>query len=147
MNLEVNVELKDDPLTKEQYKLNSIKRAICDVFAVRMDELLSPKRTAYIVTPRHVLYYLGYLYTPNSMPALGRRLGRDHTTILYGVHKIRKQRLKNKALNVKINEVRVLAESYDQEVEDGLKDLQKEIQTMVDRFKMEKIKNGLRTKA
>lgn len=147
MKVKVNLKIESNILEEEQYKLESIQRAICDVFLVRESDLLGYNRMAYIVRPRHILYYMAYLYTPNSMPALGKRLGRDHTTILYGVHKIQKERLKNKALNLKINEARILAQAYEGEIEDSIRELQEEIQGMVDKFKMEKIRNGLRTKA
>lgn len=146
MKVKINLKIESNILEEEQYKLESIQRAICDVFMVRQDDLLGYNRMAYIVKPRHVLYYMAYLYTPNSMPSLGKRLGRDHTTILYGIHKIQKERLRNKALNLKINETRILAEAYDGEIEDSMRGLQEEIQAMVDKFKMERIKNGLRAK-
>ena len=110
--MNVNIEIKDDIVnTDYKYTLQSLVRAVSDVFAVSKDDLLSQNRMAYIVTPRHVLYYMAYVNTAHSTNTLSREVGCDHTTILYAVDKIRGQMLKNKALKTRIAEIHLLAES------------------------------------
>ena len=144
MNLKVEVSLNEEITETEFYKMESLERAICDMFMVRRDDLIGKNRMAYIVTPRHVLYYMAYMYTPNTLPAIGRRLGRDHTTILYGVQKVREQKLRNKALAAKIEEVHMLALAYEEQIQNGLEEIREEVQDMIDRIKMEKVNHGLR---
>lgn len=143
--MNVNIEIKDDVLNTEyKYTLQSLVRAVSDVFAVSKDDLLSQNRMAYIVTPRHVLYYMAYINTAHSTNTLGREVGRDHTTILYAVDKIRGQMLKNKALKTKITEIHLLAERYEDERQNHLGKLREEVEEMVYRINQEKL-NGLRT--
>lgn len=141
MNIKISVD--DNYKEPETYRLESLERAICDIFAVSRDDLRGKNRMAYIITPRHVLYYMGYTHTSNSMPSLGMRLGRDHTTILYGVQKIRERKLRNKKLAQKLEEVHMLALAYEEQIQNGMDEIREEVQDMIERIQMEKL-NGLR---
>ena len=58
-------------------------------FNVSTMDLVSARRTAIIVYPRQIVYYLCKTLTLRSLPDIGSQLGgRDHTTILHGVRKI-----------------------------------------------------------
>lgn len=138
MNIKVTIE--DDYKTIENYTLGSLIKAVSDMFAVSKDDLIGKNRMAYIVTPRHILYYMGYTYTPNSLIALGMKLDRDHTSVLYGVQKIRERKLKNKSLAQKIEETHLLALAYEEQKQKGLESIRDEVQDMVDRIKMEKLR-------
>lgn len=62
--------------------------AVEAVFGVRKLDLVSHRRTADIVTPRHVVFYLAKSLTPLSFPEIGRRMGgRDHTTVISALRK------------------------------------------------------------
>ena len=74
----------DGPLRVEQ-----IQRAVAKHYGVKMNDLLSARRTADIVRPRQVAMYLAKTMTRRSLPEIGRRFGgRDHTTVLHAVRKI-----------------------------------------------------------
>jgi chromosomal replication initiation ATPase DnaA len=140
MNIKVKIE---DELREEyHYTLGSLAKAICDLFAVRKEDLLGKNRMAYIVQPRHVLYYMGYTRTHHTLNTLASFLDRDHTTVLYGVQKIRSQYLKNKSLQMKIEEVDLLATAYEEKRQKNLEELREEVQVMIERIQMEKL-NGL----
>ena len=69
-------------------KIRDIQWAVADYFKVDPIDLLSARRTANLVKPRQIGYYLCKRLTLKSLPEIGRRFGRDHTTILHGVRVI-----------------------------------------------------------
>jgi chromosomal replication initiation ATPase DnaA len=138
MNIKITIDEDCKPV--ENYTLNSLIKAVCDMFAVSKDDLIGMNRMAYIVTPRHVLYYMGYTYTPNTLPALGMKLKRDHTSVLYGVQKIRERKMKNKALAQKIEETHMLALAYEEQAQNGLDSIRDEVKDMIERIQMEKLR-------
>jgi hypothetical protein len=72
--------------------IEDIQRAVAFHFGVSRAALVSESKTKDLVWPRHVAMYLCNLLTNRSLPDIGRRFGgRDHTTALYAVHKIRKR--------------------------------------------------------
>lgn len=67
-----------------------ILAAVCQVWQVPIYAVLSERRHHSIVVPRHVVMALMYRLTKRSYPRIGQALGgRDHTTILHGVRKMR----------------------------------------------------------
>lgn len=70
--------------------IRTIQRAVCDVYGVKMNDLLSARRTWDIVLPRHVSMYLAKELTGLSYPRIGRATGdRDHTVGIYAYKKIK----------------------------------------------------------
>jgi len=82
MKLEVNLDW--DEQSKKQVSLAAVIHAVCDVFKVSREQLLSPKRPAYLASARQAAYYLGWRDTRNSTPQIGRAMERDHTSVLAG---------------------------------------------------------------
>lgn len=66
----------------------AIMRAAAEEFGVTVTDMRSMRRPANVVLARQVAAYLARELTTHSMPDLGRRLGRDHSTIHHSVHKI-----------------------------------------------------------
>lgn len=56
-------------------------------FGVKAEEIFSERRSRHIVDPRQVAMTMAYLYTPSSLPDIGRTFDRDHTTVLHAVRK------------------------------------------------------------
>ena len=68
-------------------------RRIIDIVAeqtgINRIDLLSDRRTANVVMPRQICFYLLKSCTALSLPLIGRYMGgKDHTTVLHGVRKI-----------------------------------------------------------
>jgi hypothetical protein len=69
--------------------VNDILRAVCREFDITKVELLSDRRSADVVRPRHIAFSLCKHLTTCSLPEIGRRFGgRDHSTVLHGVRKL-----------------------------------------------------------
>lgn len=72
--------------------LRDILRAVAAHYGVNVIHIKSHRRTANLVLPRHVAYYLCKTLTGRSLPEIGRHVGdKDHTTVLHGVRKIAAQ--------------------------------------------------------
>lgn len=70
-------------------RIEEIQAACAKHYQVRKEDILSARRTANVVRPRQVGYYLSKMLTPKSLPEIGRRFGgRDHTSALSGIRKI-----------------------------------------------------------
>jgi len=70
-------------------QIRDIQEAVAEFYSVRVDDILSARRTLAIVRPRQIAAYLSKTLTGKSLPEIGRRFGdRDHTTILSSVRRI-----------------------------------------------------------
>lgn len=68
--------------------IRDIQIAVCDYFGIELAELLSKRKTKSLADVRHIAYYLSKILGQKGYPEIGRRFGRDHTTIMHGVQKI-----------------------------------------------------------
>lgn len=77
-------EVKPEPLVKE------IKLATSIYFELAPSEMNTQRRTAEIVYPRQIAMYLSKTLTKRSLPEIGKLFGgRNHTTVLHNVRKIK----------------------------------------------------------
>ena len=86
---------------------NRIKPVIGTVtkyYGVSLCDLVSRRRGA-LVRPRQAAMYLARTLTECSLPAIGRLLNRDHSTILHGCRKIAALRLQDAKLDAEIREL------------------------------------------
>lgn len=80
-------------LEQRHIRIRDVQYAVADYFEIEPVDLLSSRRTKDIVRPRQIGYYLCKKLTLRSLPEIGRRFGRDHTSILAGIRKIEQLRL------------------------------------------------------
>lgn len=74
-------------------RIDEIQIACARYYGVTRADILSARRTAAVVKPRQVGYYLSKVLTRKSLPEIGRRFGgRDHTSALSGIRKIERLR-------------------------------------------------------
>ncbi|MEO2148665.1 MAG: helix-turn-helix domain-containing protein, partial [bacterium] len=95
-NLEINTENVSHTLDElmgeisSRIDLRKIEGLICEEFMVSSLDLHSPRRTRSIVLPRQVCMYLGRRHTNCSLGEIGQYFGgRDHSTVLHSIEKIR----------------------------------------------------------
>jgi chromosomal replication initiator protein len=65
-----------------------IQSAVADHYGITVEQILSPRRNASIVWPRHVAMWLAREMTGLSFPALARQFNRDHSTIIYAGQRV-----------------------------------------------------------
>jgi hypothetical protein len=67
-----------------------VKRAVCAEFRISRIDIDSERREAHLIAPRHFAMALARRLTGRSLPFIGRHFGgRDHTTVLNAVRKMR----------------------------------------------------------
>ncbi len=66
-----------------------ILEVVSDFYEISITEILSAQRCAAIIRPRQVAMYLACELTLNSLPVIGKHMGRDHTTIMSGRDRIK----------------------------------------------------------
>ena len=70
--------------------LTTIENIVCQYYSVTTEQLRSSRRTRSIVLPRQVSMYLGRRLTDCSLGEIGHHFGgRDHTTVMHSIEKIR----------------------------------------------------------
>ena len=63
----------------------NILRAVAKQWRLHRNEIKSPRRQAYLVEPRHVVFMLARVLTSKSYPYIGMKVGhRDHTSVIHG---------------------------------------------------------------
>jgi len=70
--------------------ISLIQAIVARSFNLTKIDIVSQRRTQNVVLPRQIAMYLAKNMTLRSYPEIGRRFGgRDHTTAIHAVHKIR----------------------------------------------------------
>ena len=105
-------------LSENKVTIDLIQTIVCKYFKISKNEMLSSRRSRYLVRPRQTAIYLAKILTSKSLPEIGRTFSnRDHTTVIHSVKtidrlikednelKINVDNLKNKILYNKDNEI------------------------------------------
>ena len=102
---EVRVILKDLlNLTENNVTIDSIQTFVCKFFKISKNEMLSSRRSRYLVRPRQTAIYLTKILTSKSLPEIGRDFSnRDHTTIIHSVKTIEKLKKNDEELSNNID--------------------------------------------
>ena len=91
-------------LSENKVTLDLIQTTVCQFFKISKNEMLSARRSRYLVRPRQTAIYLTKLLTSKSLPEIGRSFSnRDHTTVIHSVKTIERFRQEDKDLNSNID--------------------------------------------
>ena len=78
-------------LSENKVTIDLIQTLVCKFFKISKNEMLSSRRSRYLVRPRQTAIYLTKVLTSKSLPEIGREFSnRDHTTIIHSVKTIEK---------------------------------------------------------
>ena len=87
--------------------IDLIQTEVCKYFKISKNEMLSPRRSRYLVRPRQTAIYLTKSLTSKSLPEIGRAFSnRDHTTVIHSVKTIEKLRTNDNELNLSIDNLK-----------------------------------------
>ena len=105
---EVKVILKDLlNLTENKVDIDAIQTIVCKFYKISKNEMLSPRRSRYLVRPRQTAIYLAKMLTSKSLPEIGRSFSnRDHTTVIHSVKTIERLRKEDSELNINIDSLK-----------------------------------------
>ena len=105
---ETKVVLKDLlNISENKITIDLIQTLVCRFFKISKNEMLSSRRSRYLVRPRQTAIYLTKILTSKSLPEIGREFSnRDHTTIIHSVKTIEKLKANDPEMVDKINKLK-----------------------------------------
>ena len=105
---ETKIVLKDLlNLAENKVTIDLIQTLVCKFFKISKNEMLSSRRSRYLVRPRQTAIYLTKILTSKSLPEIGREFSnRDHTTIIHSVKTIEKLKEKDPEMVDNINKLK-----------------------------------------
>lgn len=86
--------------------LKGIIWAVSEHMGISIQGLMSRGRTAKLVHARQVSFYIAKKLTTLSLSQIGRRFGRDHTTIIHGIAQIEAKLSTDEKLRVDIETIK-----------------------------------------
>jgi len=117
---ETKIVLKDLlNINENKVTIDLIQTLVCKFFKISKNEMLSSRRSRYLVRPRQTAIYLTKILTSKSLPEIGRAFSnRDHTTIIHSVKTIEKLKEKNSEMVENINKLKnqILYNSKENEI-------------------------------
>ncbi|RCK72993.1 MAG: Chromosomal replication initiator protein DnaA [Anaerolineae bacterium] len=92
---------------RSEIKPEEVIEAVCQLYNIPQQRLLSAERSREVALPRQIAMYLLHKEAQCSLPQIGELLGgRDHTTILYGCEKIEDLLERNEQLRRQVAQIR-----------------------------------------
>ncbi|OGW16500.1 MAG: chromosomal replication initiation protein DnaA [Nitrospinae bacterium RIFCSPLOWO2_12_FULL_45_22] len=111
-NTKLSMELAQEVLKEIFYikdratNIENIQKLVSRYFGITVAELRSSKRNKTISLPRQIAMYLCREMTKLSLPEIGRQFGgKDHTTVLHSVNKIKSLMNKDREINTAIKTI------------------------------------------
>ena len=109
ITLDLAVEaLKDHFVTRavNQNKIDQVIHLVADNYGISPEDLTSKKKTNNIAIPRQIAMYICRVYLEENLTKIGIEFGgKNHTTVMHAVDKIKNEILKDEALNNEIQKL------------------------------------------
>lgn len=108
INVDLAITCVADLLTGSEPVSVTVERILDKVsrkYNISVDDIKSRKRTKEVAAARHITIYLIRRFTDMSLPAIGKYMGRDHTTILSSLDTIESDMKTSVTLELEINEL------------------------------------------
>ena len=87
-------------------KIEQVQQLICNHYNISLEDLKSKKRMSNISVPRQIGMYICRTCLKESLPKIGLEFGgKDHTTVMHSVDKIKKEIKNNTDLENQINKI------------------------------------------
>lgn len=87
-------------------KIDQVQQLVASNYNITVEELKSKRRVATIAVPRQIAMYICRVHLEESLPKIGIEFGgKDHTTVMHSVDKIKKQLKTDNSLQVEINKI------------------------------------------
>ena len=109
IDLDLAIEALKDTFTASIISKNKVEQVIQIVannYNITVDDLKSKKRSSNISIPRQIAMYICRVYIEETLPKIGSAFGgKDHTTVMHSVDKIKKEIINNKDLEKDIKNI------------------------------------------
>ncbi len=83
--------------------IDEIQKKVAEYFNISVKEIQSSRRARTVARPRQIAMYLAKQLTSRSLPEIGRKFDRDHTTVMHAVRKVEELIIEDKSLAENIN--------------------------------------------
>ena len=109
ITLDIAIEALKDYFVKtivSKNKMDQVVQIVCDNYNLTSEELLSKKRSNEIAIPRMIAMYICRVYLDENLTKIGIQFGgKNHTTVMHAVDKIKKEIIKDDNLNNQIQKM------------------------------------------
>ena len=87
-------------------KIDQVIQLVSEHYSISVDDLKSKKKTNNIAIPRQIAMYICRVYLEENLMKIGMEFGgKNHTTVMHAVEKIKKEIENNEALNIEIQKI------------------------------------------
>lgn len=87
-------------------KVEQVQNVVAHNYNINIEDLRSKRKSNDIAIPRQIAMYICRVYLKESLPKIGAEFGgKDHTTVMHAVNKIKKEIENNDQLNIEINKI------------------------------------------
>ena len=87
-------------------KIDQVQQIVAENYGISVDDLKGKKRSSKISIPRQIAMYICRVYIEETLPKIGSAFGgKDHTTVMHSVDKIKKEIINNKELENEIKNI------------------------------------------
>ena len=93
-NKEITLDMTQDILKDmlrsfdKRTTIDEIQKKVAEHFNISVKEMQSSRRARTVARPRQIAMYLAKQLTSRSLPEIGRKFDRDHTTVMHAVRKV-----------------------------------------------------------
>lgn len=109
ITIELTIEALKDFFVKRivaKNKIDQVIQLVSDNYNISPEDLTSKKKTNNIAIPRQIAMYICRVYLEENLTKIGIEFGgKNHTTVMHAVEKIKNEILKDEALNNEIQKL------------------------------------------
>ena len=109
ITLDIAIESLKDYFVKtiiSKNKIELVQQIVAETYNITVDDLKSKRRTSNISVPRQIAMYICRVVCEESFPKIGIEFGgKDHTTVMHSVDKIKKEIKKDSNLELIIKKI------------------------------------------
>ncbi len=109
ITLDLAIEALKDYFAKSvvaKNKIDQVQQLVASNYNITVEDLKSKKRMASIAVPRQIAMYICRTILEESLPKIGIEFGgKDHTTVMHSVEKIKNEMKKNPILEMEIQKI------------------------------------------
>ena len=91
--------------------IDEIQKKVAEHFNISVKEMQSSRRARTVARPRQIAMYLAKQLTSRSLPEIGRKFDRDHTTVMHAVRKVEELIMEDVSLAENVETLRRLLEA------------------------------------
>ena len=87
-------------------KIEQVQQVVANNYNINIEDLKGKRKSNDITIPRQIAMYICRNYLKESLPRIGAEFGgKDHTTVMHAVNKIKREIEKDDEINIEINKI------------------------------------------